>query len=259
MSTVTSVDGTEIAFTAAGSGPALVLVDGAMCYRGMGPMGALAERLTGHFTVYTYDRRGRGESGDTQPFAVEREIEDLEALVAQAGGSAFGYAMSSGGALTLRAAAAGVPWGRLALYEPPFTGLKQEYTRELTERLASGRRGDAVECFLTVVGTPPRAIAGMRAAPMWPVFEAIAPTLAYDDAALGDGRVPLDDVATVKVPTILLCGGASPVSLRDAAAAVADAIPHAQRQTLVGQTHDVSPDALAPVLIEFFSADQPAD
>jgi pimeloyl-ACP methyl ester carboxylesterase len=255
METVTSADGTAIAFTRAGTGPALVLVDGAMCYGSMGPMPALAERLTDHFTVYTYDRRGRGNSGDTLPFAVEREIEDLEALVAHAGGSAYAYAISSGAALTIRAAAAGVPWRRLALYEPPFTGPKQDYTRELAKLLAAGRRGDAVELFMTVVGMPAEAIAGMRGAPAWVVFEAIAPTLAYDDAALGDGSVPRDEAAMVKVPTILIDGEASPSALRDAIDAVADAIPQAQRRTLVGQTHDVSPDALAPVLIEFFLAD----
>ena len=255
MQTVSSADGTAIAFTRAGNGPALVLVDGAMCYGSMGPMPALAQRLTDHFTVYTYDRRGRGESGDTQPFAVEREIEDLEALVADAGGSAFAYAISSGAALTLRSAAAGVPWVRLALYEVPYTGPKQDYTRELAELLAAGRRGDAVERFMTLVGMPAEAIAGMRHAPAWPMLEAIAPTLAYDDAALGDGSVPRDAAAMVKVPTIVIDGEASPPALRDATAAVADAIPRAQRQTLAGQTHDVSPDALAPVLIKFFSED----
>jgi pimeloyl-ACP methyl ester carboxylesterase len=255
MRTVTSADGTAIAFTRAGTGPALVLVDGAMCYSGMGPMPALAERLTDHFTVYTYDRRGRGESGDTLPFAVEREIEDLDALVAYAGGAAYAYAISSGAALTLRAAAAGVPWRALALYEPPFTGPKQDYTRDLTELLAAGRRGDAVERFMALVGMPAGAIAGMRGSPAWPAFEAIAPTLAYDDAALGDGSVPKDEAAMVKVPTILIDGGASPATLRDATTAVAEAIPQAQRKTLPGQTHDVSPDALAPALIEFFTAD----
>src|SRR5258706_12411707 len=152
MQTVISADGTAIAFTRAGSGPALVLVDGAMCYRGMGPLTPLAERLTDHFTVYTYDRRGRGESGDTLPFAVEREIEDLEVLLAHAGGSAHAYGISSGAALVLRAAAAGVPWRRLALFEPPFVGPKQDYTRELAELLAAGRRGDAVARFMTLVG-----------------------------------------------------------------------------------------------------------
>jgi pimeloyl-ACP methyl ester carboxylesterase len=255
METIISADGTAIAFTRAGSGPALVLVDGAMCYRGAGPMPALAECLTDHFTVYLYDRRGRGESGDTLPFAVEREIEDLAALVDHAGGSAFGYAISSGAALTLRSAAAGLPWRRLALYEPPFTGPKQDYSRDLAELLAARRRGDAVERFMTQVGIPAGVIAGMRGSPGWPMFEAIAPTLAYDDAVLGDGGVPLDEAAMVKVPTILIDGGASPASLRAAARAVADAVPFAQHRTLAGQTHDVSPEVLAPALIEFFSAD----
>jgi pimeloyl-ACP methyl ester carboxylesterase len=255
MQTVTSADGTAIAFTRAGTGPALVLVDGAMCYRGSGPMPALAERLTDHFTVYTYDRRGRGESGDTPPFAVEREIEDLEALVGHVGGSAHAYGMSSGGALILRSAAAGLPWRRIVLFEPPFTGPKQDYSRQLADLLAAGRRGDAIALFMTVVGMPAEAIAGMRGAPVWPVFEAIAPTLAYDDAVLADGRVPLDEASMVKVPTMLVDGSASPSMLRDATAAVAEAIPQARRQTLAGQTHDVSPDALAPVLIEFLSAD----
>ena len=255
MDTVISADGTAIAFTRTGSGPALVLVDGALCYRAFGPLTALADRLAAHFTVYTYDRRGRGASGDTAPYAVAREIEDLEALIAHAGGSAYGYGISSGAALAIRAAAAGLPWRRLALYEPAFTGPKQEYSRELAELLAAGRRGDAVALFMTAVGMPAQAIAGLRGAPAWPVFEAVAPALAYDDAVLGDGTVPRDEAAIVKVPTILIDGGASPPALRDATAAVADAIPQAQRRTLDGQTHDVSADALAPVLIDFYSAD----
>jgi pimeloyl-ACP methyl ester carboxylesterase len=253
MDTVTSADGTAIAFTRAGTGPALLLIDGAMCHRAMGPMSALAQRLTGHFTVYTFDRRGRGGSGDTPPFAVAREVDDLRALIAHAGGSAYGYAMSSGGGLAIHAAAAGVPWRRLALYEPPFTGAKAEYTSELNELLAAGRRGAAVERFMTYVGTPAGAIAGMRQGPGWPLLEAIAPTLAYDNAAMGDGDVPRDEAAAVSVPTIVVDGAQSPEGLRDAADAVAGAIPGARRRTLAGQTHDVSPDALAPVLIEFFS------
>ncbi len=254
MDTVTSADGTAIAFTRTGSGPAVVLVDGALCYRGAGPMTPLAERLADHFTVFTYDRRGRGESADTLPFAVEREIEDLEALLAEAGGSASAYAISSGAALVLRSAAAGVAWQRLALYEPPFLGPNAGYTARLAELLAAGRRGDAVAWFMTTVGVPAEQIAGMRHAPVWPVFEAIAPTLAYDDAALGDGTVPEEDAARVKVPTILLDGGASPAGLRAAAEATARAIPSADYRTLPDQTHDVSPDALAPVLVEFFTA-----
>ncbi len=253
MDTVTSADGTPIAFVREGSGPALILIDGAMCYSTNGPMPGLAARLTDRFTVYRYDRRGRGASGDTRPYAVDREIEDLAALVAHAGGTAYGCGISSGGALALRSAAAGVPWRRLALFEVPYTGAKSGYSEALAGLLADGRRGDAVELFMTTVGVPAQVIAGMRGGPAWPAFEAIAPTLAYDDAVLGDGTVPVDEAAAaVKVPTLVLDGGASPAWLRDASVALAAAVPDGARRTLPDQTHDVSPDALAPVLAEFF-------
>jgi pimeloyl-ACP methyl ester carboxylesterase len=257
MPTITSADGTSIGFDQAGEGPALILVDGAMCYRAAGPMRPLAERLTDHFTVYAYDRRGRGESGDTSPYAVHREVEDLAALVAQAGGSAYGYGLSSGGALLLAATAAGVEFTRLALYEVPFTGEtdnKAAYTRDLNDLLAAGRRGDAVAAFMRLVGMPPPAIDGMRASPAWPMLEAIAPTLAYDDAVLGDGTVPREHAKAVKVATLVLDGSASPETLRTAARGLASALPDARRETLAGQTHDVDPDALAPALIAFFTA-----
>jgi pimeloyl-ACP methyl ester carboxylesterase len=252
VDTVTSADGTPIAFVREGSGPALILVDGAMCYSTNGPMPALAARLTDHFTVYRYDRRGRGASGDTLPYAVDREIEDLVALVAHAGGSAFACGISSGGALVLRSAAAGVPWRRLALFEVPYTGAKGDYSAELAGLLAAGRRGDAVARFMTQVGMPAEVVSGMRGSPAWPAFEAIAPTLGYDDAVLGDGSVPAE-AGAVKVPTLVLDGGASPASLRDASAALAAAVPDAEHGTLPDQTHDVSADALAPVLIDFFA------
>jgi pimeloyl-ACP methyl ester carboxylesterase len=256
MPTITSADGTSIGFEQTGEGPALILIDGAMCYRAAGPMRPLAERLADHFTVYAYDRRGRGDSGDTQPYAIDREIEDLAALVAQAGGSAYGYGLSSGGALLLAATAAGVEFARLALYEVPFTGAtanKAAYTRELNDLLPAGRRGDAVAAFMRLVGMPAPAIDGMRASPAWPMLEAIAPTLAYDDAVLGDGTVPREQAKAVKVSTLVLDGSASPEILRTAATGLADALPDARRETLGGQTHDVDPEALAPALIAFFS------
>ncbi|GLY74150.1 alpha/beta fold hydrolase [Actinoallomurus iriomotensis] len=262
MPKVTSADGTTIAYERDGSGPPLILVDGAMCHRGGGPMRPLAARLRHAFTVYAYDRRGRGESTDTPPYAVAREIEDLRALIVEAGGAAHVYAISSGAALALAAAASGPGIVRLALYEPPFTSeadveggaRRREYTGRLTELLAAGRRGDAVALFMTNVGVPPYAVEGMRAQPGWSALEAIAPTLAYDDALLGDGRVPRSLASAVTVPTLVLSGGASPEVLRHAAKATADAIPQAGHRTLDGQTHDVSPDALAPALTDFFGA-----
>lgn len=261
MPTITSDDGTSIAYEQTGSGPALVLVDGAMCYRAAGPMRPVAAALQDHFTVFTYDRRGRGESTDTLPFAVGREVEDLRAVIGVAGGEAAVYAMSSGGALAL--AAAGTPGSgitALVLYETPFLAAVgdeiaiKEYTEALNELLEAGRRGDAVELFMTYVGVPAQAIAGMRAQPSWAVFEAIAPTLAYDDAALAGGAVPRDLTSGLTIPTLVLTGSASPGRLQRAAELTADVIPTAELRVLDGQTHDVAPDALAPVLIDFLAA-----
>ncbi|HEY6593621.1 MAG TPA: alpha/beta hydrolase [Asanoa sp.] len=259
MSKVTSVDGTTIAYERSGSGPAVILVDGAMCYRASGPLRPLAEALNDHFTVYAYDRRGRGESTDSKPYAVAREIEDLEALVAEAGGEAYVFAISSGAALVLAAAAAGVRFTKLALYEPPFVSetdggaWSRDYTARLTELLAADRDGDAVALFMTSVGLPAEAVAGMRTQPFWPLFEGIAPTLAYDNEVMGDSRLPRDLAAKVTVPTLLLDGGDSPQLLRTAAKATAGAVSGAGYRTLEGQTHDVAPDALAPVLVAFFT------
>lgn len=262
MSTITSADGTTIAYERAGSGPPLILVDGAMCYRAAGPMRPLAAVLRDRFTVYTYDRRGRGESSDTLPYAVAREVEDLQALVAEAGGQAFVYAISSGAALTLTTAAATAGITRLALYEPPFLAEVEdgagtradEYTERLRALLAAGRRGDAVALFMTHVGLPSQAIDGIRSQPGWAMLEAIAPTLAYDDTVLAGGRLPHGLASKITAPTLLLAGGASPLLLQQAAKATAEALPAAEHRTLDGQTHDVDPHALAPVLAEFFLA-----
>jgi pimeloyl-ACP methyl ester carboxylesterase len=260
MPAVTSPDGTSIAYERTGSGPVVVLVDGAMCYRGAGPALPLAARLQDSFTVYTYDRRGRGESSDTMPYAAAREVEDLQAVIAEAGGEVYVYGISSGAALALATAAAGPGIAKLALFEPPYMGEVEdgarikEYTERLHELLDAGRRGDAVALFMTNVGIPAQAVAGMRAQPGWALLEAIAPTLAYDDEVLGDGSVPRDLASTIAVPALVLAGGASPQNLQQAAKATADALPTAEHRTLDGQTHDVAPDALAPVLVEFFGA-----
>ncbi len=257
---VNSKDGTKIAYDKRGAGPALILVDGALCYRSFGPMEHLAELLSSHFTVIAYDRRGRGESGDTQPFSLEREIEDIEALIDEAGGTAYVFGTSSGGALALEAALKlGNKIKKLAMYEAPYNndpvvrqGMKQ-YGKQLGEALAANRRGDAVVLFMKLVGTPDGAIEGMRQAPMWPMFESVAPTLAYDNAALGeDGAVPTQRATKVTVPTLVLNGTQIPF-MRITAEELAEAIPHAQHRTLEGQSHDVNVEVLAPVLIEWFS------
>jgi pimeloyl-ACP methyl ester carboxylesterase len=261
MNKVLSKDGTPIAFDRSGQGPAVILVGGAFQHRAIDPRTAhLAASLSQHFTVFHYDRRGRGDSGDTHPYAVERENEDLEALVKEAGGSAFVFGMSSGGVLSLEAAARGLTTRKLALYEPPFNSgddtarqAAANYTKQLTALLAEGRRGDAVALAMTTFGAPAEAIAGMRQMPVWSLFESVAPTLAYDNAIMGDGSVPTKLLASVTVPTLVVDGGASPAFMQNAAQAVADALPNAGRRTLEGQTHDVAPEVLAPVLEAFFA------
>ena len=261
MTKVQSADGTGIAYDQVGSGPAIILVDGAMCYRAFGPMRPLSTLLAAHFTVFAYDRRGRGESTDTQPFAVEREIEDIEALIEEAGGSAFVYGISSGAALALEAA---IKLGRkvkkLALYEAAYNDDAaagqgwRTYRKQLAEVLAEGRKGDAVGLFMMQVGMPAEQLEGMRQQPMWPMFEAIGPTLAYDAAALGeDGSVPIAKATRVAVPTLVMDGSASFPFMHATAVALAKAIPNAKHRVLEGQTHEVQAEVLVPVLVEFFN------
>jgi len=261
---VISKDGTPIAYDRQGAGPVVIPIDGALCYRGFGPMPGLAERLAPRFTVYTFDRRGRGASGNTQPYALEREIEDIDALIQVAGGSAYLFGISSGGALALEAAIKlGHKVRKLAIYEAPYNAEPasrpqwHEYRTRLDAALAANRRGDAAALFMQLVGTPEEQVNGMRQAPMWGQFESVAPTLAYDAAALGEDRLPpVQRAAQVAVPTLIMDGGANlqvMPFMHESAAALAKAIPHAQQRTLAGQRHDVDMEVLAPVLVEFFS------
>lgn len=263
MTTVTSQDGTTIAYERAGAGPTLILVHGATQHRaGDRTMRDLAARLAARFTVVQYDRRGRGDSGDTLPFAVAREVEDLAALVDAVGGPAGVYGMSSGAALALEAALA-LPGkiGKLALYEPPFDddgaarARWRAYTGALRELLAEGRRGDAMALFLRLVGLPEERIEAMRRAPTWPAAERIAPTLAYDHLDLmgEEAAVPVGRAARVTVPALVLAGGSSFEFMRRTASTLARAFPGGRALVLEGQTHDVDPAVLAPVLEAFFS------
>jgi Alpha/beta hydrolase family len=255
METVTSADGTIIAFDQIGAGTPLVLVAGASCDRAVD--GRIADGLAAHFTVLNYDRRGRGDSTDTLPYAVEREIEDLEILLAAAGGSAVVVGLSSGAVLAAYAAAAGLPISHLVMWEPPFRldAAAQQAAREYGEKtralLAEDRRGDALEQFMGMVGLPAEMIAGARQSPYWAQGEKLAPTLAYDAAVTGDGSIPAERFATITTATAVLTGGASPDWFRAAGEAAAEAIPGAVHRELAGQTHDVAPDALAAAVREF--------
>jgi len=257
MNSVTSKDGTTIAFDRSGEGPTVILVCGGSTDRSANaPLAAL---LASHFTVLNYDRRGRGDSGDKLPYAVQREVEDLEALLAEAGGSAFVYGTSSGAALALEAAASGLAITKLALWEPPFILENSrprppaDTAKTYTELVSAGRRGDAVEYFMAkVVGLPPEFVAQARTQPWWPAQEALAHTLAYDATIMGDYSLPTERAASVKTPTLVIAGGADMPWMRDTAEALAEALPDAQTRMLEGQGHNVDPAVLGPVLVGFF-------
>jgi len=261
MRKVVSKDGTAIAFDKTGQGPAIILVGGALSARSAAA--PLASLLAARFTVFAYDRRGRGDSGDTAPYAVECEVEDIDALIKEAGGTAFVLGHSSGAVLALEAAARGLAITRLALFDPPFIvddsrpPVPNDYVAQVNELVSAGRRGDAVEFFMTqAVGVPDDLVAQMRGMPMWAAMEKVAHTLAYDGKIMGDNMaghsLQANQWASVTIPTLVMDGGASPVWMRNAARALADILPHAQYHTVEGQTHDVAPGALAPVLVEFF-------
>jgi pimeloyl-ACP methyl ester carboxylesterase len=268
VKTVRSADGTAIAFEEVGGGPPVILVDGAFCRREFGPMRPLAKRLAPRFRAVLYDRRGRGESGDTPPYDVAREIEDLAALARPYGGAACIYGTSSGAVLAARAVAAGVPARKLALYEPPLAldGTRHPDPPDFVERiqtlLASDRRGDAVKLFLKVVGVPRIGLFFMQLVPG--VFRGLkrsAHTLPNDFAVLGDtqrgGELPdelADALRSVDAPTLVLAGGKSPAYLKHASERVAACVPGARSSVVPGQTHNASAKAIAGVLEPFFSA-----
>ncbi len=258
-----SADGTRIAFDRLGDGPPLVIVSGLLCDRQR--TRELAEELAQRFAVVNYDRRGRGDSGDTAPYEVEREVEDLAALIAAAGGTAAVYGHSSGAGLALHAAALGLPIDRLVLHEPPYgpdDADGRRSARGLTERvgaaLAADRRADAVALFMTASGMPPELAEEIAADPR---MRALAPTMAYDFAVMGDaergGAIPEDVVRAVAVPTLVLAGGASPRFFRDAAQRIAELLPDGRCELLDGHDHGAPADAVAPA-VGAFLAGQPA-
>ena len=255
MNVVTSKDGTLIAYDRQGDGPVVVLVTGAL---DDGSENApLAAKLAEEFTVVNYARRGRGGSGDTLPYAVEREIEDLEALIGEVGGSAHVFGVSSGGALVLEAAAAGLAIDRLAVYEVPYfvdheaSQRWRDYVSRLGAALAEGRAGDALELFHWLTGFSEEDIAAARNSPFWAGAQALERTLAYDAAILGDGIPPTGRLASIRQPTLVATGGGAELFER-AADAITAKMPHAERLTLENQEHVADPKVLAPMLERFF-------
>lgn len=255
MQTVISKDGTSIAYDQIGSGPAVILISGGPNDRSAHT--SLADLLAQHFTVINYDRRGRG---DTSPYAVERELEDLEALITQAGGSAFVYGTSSGAAFAVLAASRGINIKKLALWEPPFIiegsrpPVPTDYKAQLIEMVSSNRRGDAMEFFMTeMVGMPAEFVAPMRHAPFWADMEKMAHVIVYEADVMGDYALPTERLTAITVPTLVIDGGQSSW-LTLGAEAAANALPNVQRRTLDNQPHNVDAAAIAPVLTEFFNS-----
>src|SRR5690554_22833 len=253
-----------------GKGPPLILVTGAFGYRKFQATLQLANALSQHFTVYNYDRRGRGDSGDTKPYAIERELEDLEAMIEEAGGSAYVWGLSSGAALSLQAAARGANIKKLALHEPPFiveAGDRkppENFMQHVTQLIANHHRAEAIKYFMTKgMGAPSFVVTMMRLMPgVWSNLMAVAHTLPYD-AALLEGYMegkPLSagEWTTVTMPTLVLEGVESPVGLRHAAQALADVLPHAQLLSKkgLGHTKTLHTKIIAPELIAFFTSEQ---
>jgi pimeloyl-ACP methyl ester carboxylesterase len=245
MTTATSKDGTRIAFTRAGQGPALIFVDGALCYRASGPSAPVAALLQDRFTVFTYDRRGRGESGNTAPYAIDREVEDIAALIAEAGGRAILFGVSSGAVLALEAANRLDGIARLVLYEAPFIvdnthpPIPPDFAARLHDAVASDRRGDAVRLFLKLVGVPAVGIAMMRLLPVWKKLAGVAHTLPYDIAIVGPNQrgnpLPAASWSGATMPTLAMDGGKSPAYMRNGMRALAGVLPNATYRTLPGQ------------------------
>ena len=261
MDTVRSKDGTTIAYDRRGSGPPVVIVGGALSERGAAAN--LSDALAGRMTAIAFDRRGRGDSGDTPPYAVEREIEDIAALIDAVGGSSFVLGHSSGGVLSLRAAEAGLPIRRLAVYEPPFIvddsrpPLPDDYASHIDELIAAGRGAEAVEYFMaTGPRVPAQVIEGAKQSPAWAGMTSIAPTLSYDNRIMGDTMAgdpsPLRRWSTLATPVLVMAGGDSPASMQNAAAALAAVLPDVTTRTLAGQTHGAAAEVLAPVVLDFF-------
>ncbi|OXS54330.1 alpha/beta hydrolase [Cohnella sp. CIP 111063] len=267
MNRVISKDGTSIAYTKVGQGPALILVDGALCYRASGPNEPLAKELLPHFTVYTYDRRGRGESNEAKPYAIEREVEDIAALIEEAGGSAHLYGISSGAALALEAAKRLPSVKKLVVYEAPFVvdgsrlPVPGHYAATFDKLLAANRRGAAVKHFMRKgVGLPAIVTAMMPLMPAWSKLKAVAHTLPYDTLlteSFQRGKpLPADYWSAVKLPTLVLYGGKSPAWMQNGMKALSETLPQAALNVLPGETHIVKPKSLAPPMIAFYLNEQ---
>jgi pimeloyl-ACP methyl ester carboxylesterase len=256
---IASADGTRIACERSGSGPNLVIVNGALSDRSSAA--GLRPHLDPFVTVIAYDRRGRGDSGDGERYAPEREMEDLAAVLEASGGPSVVFGQSSGGMLALEASLRGLPVSRLAINEPPYIvgDSRRRPSPDLAERLRrlidSGDREAATHLFLTdAVGLPEEALAGLRSGPAWPRMLGLAHTLRYDALIAGQYELPLSERrAAFRTPTLVLRGGASEPWIRLGTEALAASLPNGRLVELAGQQHSPAPDVLAAALLEFLA------
>jgi pimeloyl-ACP methyl ester carboxylesterase len=260
MHTVISKDGTKIAYKINGNGPVVILVDGAFCSKDFGPTPKLVPVLANNFTVISYDRRARGDSSDTQPYSVQREIEDIEALINIGRGTAYLYGVSSGAVLCIEAVASGLPVKKLVIFEPPyFTEARRhepppDSERQLNQMIAEGRKKDAVKFYLRkVIGVPAIVPFILRLTPNWSKMIANANSLPYDAAVMGNFKVPKNVLASINIPVMVIASAKSPQSLRKPSQIVAELLPAGTQKILKGQIHNVSPKTLVPELIEFYN------
>lgn len=262
MQHVTSADGTRIAYEQLGAGPPLLLVTGALNDRTTRNAGVpLARLLAERHTVICFDRRGRGDSSNTAPYALTREVEDMAALLDQLGGTPGVYGHSSGGLLALEAAHAGLPIRKLALYEPPLTlrAVRDPMPGDIVEQLVhfteQEQRSEAVELFLSrAVCIPEGALQKTKQSPHWPVLMRLAHTLSYDVGVAQNPEGIVERAKTLHVPTLVVDGERSAPWMRFAVEALASALPRGERQSLPGQSHEVDPLQLAPKLLTFFAS-----
>ncbi|MEQ9365608.1 MAG: alpha/beta hydrolase [Leptospirales bacterium] len=259
MKTIQSKDGTQLAYDVYGSGPALIFVAGAMCFRSFDPILQDVQEFAKHFTVYIYDRRGRGDSGDTPPYSREREIEDIDAMIAASGGPARVYGHSSGAVLALEAAARlGDRVLQATLYDPSYVHdeAEKETFRQLSLKvhrlLQEGKNGAAMTAFLKGIGMPGIFVFLMRLMPAWRKIKALAPTLAYD-IALTEDLPPLELASKIRVPVQIVVGEKSPASIHSVARQLMRAIPAARLDVLAGQDHMVNAKVLLPIVLSFLN------
>ena len=261
MNTITSKDGTKIAYNKSGNGPAVILVDGAFCSKDFGPTPKLVPVLANYFSVISYDRRARGDSSDKQPYLVQREIEDIEALMNVAGGTAHLYGVSSGAVLSIQAVASGLPVKKMALFEPPYYTESRRHKppldaeQQLKKMIAEGRKKDAVKFYLRkVIGVPAIVPFILRLTSNWSKMIANANSLPYDVAVMGNFIIPNEMLASINIPTMVIASAKSPQSLLKPAQLVAKALPTCQHKILKGQIHNVPPKILVPVLVGFYNS-----